>query len=148
MPSFSAIEPQADDLESAEFENAAPKSAESDDLEALVDYVIDLSIRGEVERRAMAAAIDKLGYGEEEDGGLASDLRLAAGGDTEGAAVVNEVIDRVVGQWQEVAERSRAGAHVSGARRHRTCRIDRPRPRDLSRQDCELCRVSRTGRKR
>ncbi|MGB7326455.1 MAG: cytochrome c [Rubripirellula sp.] len=82
MPSFAAVEP--------------------DDIDALVDYVMYLSIRGEFERRAIAAAVDELGYGESEDGTeelVTPDLRLAASGETDGAEVVAEVLGRVVGDW-------------------------------------------------
>ncbi|TWU59360.1 Cytochrome c [Rubripirellula tenax] len=77
MPSFAAVAP--------------------DDLETLIDYVIYLSIRGEVERRTMAAAIDELGYGDDES--VDADLQLAARGETEGADVVKEVLERVIGDW-------------------------------------------------
>ena len=70
-----------------------------EDREALIDYVIYLSVRGEVERRLMAAAIDDLGYGFEDD--LPEpDLLLTTEGDTEGRQVVEEVLGQVVGRWQ------------------------------------------------
>lgn len=70
----------------------------SEELEALVDYVIYLSVRGEVERRLMAAAVDELDYAETppEDG-----WRLRQEGPSEGAAVVDEVLQRVVRSWQD-----------------------------------------------
>ena len=61
-----------------------------DDLEALVDYVIYLSVRGEVERRLAAAAIDELGYAETVPEEV--DWRLKYGGDpTDGSDVIDEV---------------------------------------------------------
>lgn len=71
---------------------------QEDDREALIDYVIYLSVRGEVERRLAAAAIDELGYAEtapEEE-----DWRLQYGGDpTDGSDVVDEITTRVVNSW-------------------------------------------------
>jgi mono/diheme cytochrome c family protein len=71
-----------------------------EDLESLVDYVIYLSVRGEVERRLAAAAIDELGYAEtrpEEE-----EWRLRHGGaDTDGSQVVDEIVLRVVNSWRE-----------------------------------------------
>ena len=69
-----------------------------DDLDALVDYVIYLSSRGEVERRLTAAAIDELGYGSDP---IDPDLRLSSSDDTEGGEVVAEIVDRVHGDWVE-----------------------------------------------
>ncbi|TWU57349.1 cytochrome c [Rubripirellula reticaptiva] len=103
-----SAKPTRDDLRSI-VQHGAPGSAmpsfaavEPDDIDALVDYVMYLSLRGEFERRSMAAAIDDLGYGESENGEeeqVAADLRLAASGETDGAEVVAEVLDRVVGDW-------------------------------------------------
>ncbi len=74
-----------------------------DDLESLVDYVIYLSVRGEVERRMLTAAIDELDYGAEppEDG-----LRLNHAVETEGSQVVDEILSDVAnelerGDWAE-----------------------------------------------
>ncbi len=53
MPSFSLLQPE--------------------DIDALVDYAIYLSARGEVERRLIAAAVDELDYAESSP---ADDLRL------------------------------------------------------------------------
>ena len=76
-----------------------------EDLESLVDYVIYLSARGETERRLVAAAIDELDYSDTPPD---DSLRLNAlgDGDTEGAAVVSEVFNRVKESWQA------AGDHV------------------------------------
>jgi mono/diheme cytochrome c family protein len=78
MPSFALLRPE--------------------ELEALVDYVIYLSVRGEVERRLIAAAIDELDYAETppED-----ELRLNSSGGSEGAEVVREVVSRVASTWQD-----------------------------------------------
>jgi mono/diheme cytochrome c family protein len=67
-----------------------------EDIDALVDYAIYLSARGEVERRLIAAAIDELDYGETAPN---DDLRLTQNG--EGAEVVAEVIDRVATSWRD-----------------------------------------------
>ena len=70
----------------------------SEDLQSLVDYVIYLSIRGEVERRMIAAAIDQLGYDQSppDDG-----LRLTATGDSEGSQVVQEILSGVAASWRD-----------------------------------------------
>ena len=78
MPSFALLDP--------------------DDLDALVDYVIFLSTRGEVERRMIAAAIDELDYSETSP---AQGLILSSQSDTEGGQVVQEVMDRVHKDWEE-----------------------------------------------
>ncbi|QDT02489.1 Cytochrome c [Rubripirellula lacrimiformis] len=93
MPSFAAIDPEDD------AEDDADASAGASDLDALVDYVMYLSIRGEVERRLMAAAIDELDYDDDSEA-VDESLRLAANGDSEGAQVAAEVLDRVVSQWR------------------------------------------------
>lgn len=77
------------------------------DREVLVDYVIYLAVRGEVERDLMAQAIDILDYEETPPG---DDLRLAltstSGHEpakprelTEGGEVISEVLDDVLGRW-------------------------------------------------
>jgi mono/diheme cytochrome c family protein len=68
------------------------------ELDALVDYVIYLSVRGEVERRLITAAIDQLDYAETppED-----ELRLNHSGQSEGAEVVLEIVSRVDAMWQD-----------------------------------------------
>jgi len=70
-------------------------TAAEDDIDALVDYVIYLSVRGEVERRLIATAIDQLDYGEQRPEPA---LRLVSG--SEGAAVVEEIIAAVGQAWQ------------------------------------------------
>lgn len=98
-----ASKPTRDDLRSI-LVHGAPGSpmpsfaaVDDDDLDALVDYVIYLSIRGETERRLMAAAIDELDYG---DAAVGDELRLAAETDTEGGEVVAETLARVAGDWR------------------------------------------------
>jgi mono/diheme cytochrome c family protein len=66
------------------------------DIDALVDYIIYLSVRGEAERRLTAAAIDQLDYSEvlpEES------LRLTAG--DEGKQVIDQVLGRIATNWNE-----------------------------------------------
>lgn len=90
MPSFSLIESAASEQEGGQPDHS--------DLEVLVDYVVYLSVRGEVERRLMAAAIDELEYG---DGPVPSEYRLAATGDTDGADVVRQIVARVGQDWHQ-----------------------------------------------
>jgi len=65
-----------------------------DDVESLVDYVVFLSVRGEVERRLIAAAIDDLDYGETQP---QESLRLGTG--PEGSQVIMEVLTKVASRW-------------------------------------------------
>lgn len=74
-----------------------------EDLDALVDYVVYLSIRGEVERRLIQFAITELGYGDQ-DGPPSDSERLMV--DSEGRLtdpqldqVVSQMIDQVAGDW-------------------------------------------------
>ncbi|MCH5377214.1 MAG: cytochrome c, partial [Planctomycetes bacterium] len=76
MPSFSLLSP--------------------DDLDALVDYVIYLSVRGETERRLLMGAIDELDYG---DSFPEATLRLQYPSDTEGGEVVEQTVRRIAEQW-------------------------------------------------
>lgn len=85
---------------------------DSSDVDALVDYVIYLSVRGETERELLAAAVDELGYGEDE---IDDDARLVVGNtddevatdqeeteeseETDGAMVVREIVAEVTAQW-------------------------------------------------
>jgi mono/diheme cytochrome c family protein len=69
---------------------------DDDDVEALVDYVIYLSVRGEAERRLMAASIDLLGY---EETAPDAEGQLSLDADSEGGEVVGMGLDRVVGYW-------------------------------------------------
>jgi mono/diheme cytochrome c family protein len=93
MPSFSLIDPA--------------------DVDALVDYIIYLSVRGETERELLAAAVDELGYGEDQ---IDEEARLVVGKfdergedevseeekyDTDGAAVVREIVAEVTAQWAD-----------------------------------------------
>jgi mono/diheme cytochrome c family protein len=70
----------------------------SADVESLVDYVIYLSVRGETERRLIAAAIDELDYAETppDDG-----LRLSHVGGTEGGELTREVVTGIVESWRD-----------------------------------------------
>jgi mono/diheme cytochrome c family protein len=71
-----------------------------EDLESLVDYVIYLSVRGEVERRLIAAAIDDLGYYETSP---EESVQLQVSGDTDGSQVVREILVLVAKKWQQAA---------------------------------------------
>ena len=75
---------------------------EQDDLEALVDYVIYLSVRGEFERRLTAAAVDLLDY----DGSpMPPDSRLSVTADTEGRDVVLATLESVVQRWEQAEQK-------------------------------------------
>ncbi len=82
MPSFSLVSPS--------------------EREALVDYVIYLSVRGEVERELLATAVMTLDY---ENVPPEEELRMRVGESdraaelTEGQAAIEEVINEVVGSW-------------------------------------------------
>ena len=82
---------------------------DSADLDALVDYIVYLSVRGETERELLAEAIDELGYGEDS---IDDDARLVVGGSTvesdsqsgsqsDGAAVIRDVVQEVSTAWAE-----------------------------------------------
>lgn len=75
-------------------------TAASEDIEALIDYVVYLSIRGEVERRLIAAAVDELDYGEQPP---EPQWRLGSG--REGVAVAEETMVAVAEQWQLADQR-------------------------------------------
>lgn len=83
MPSFSLLAPE--------------------DLDALIDYVIYLSIRGEAERRLLVGALEQLDYGESFP---ESDFRIAYPGDSIGGEVVTEIVRRVADQWALADTRS------------------------------------------
>ncbi|MEM6980483.1 MAG: cytochrome c [Planctomycetota bacterium] len=73
-----------------------------EDREALVDYLIYLSVRGEVERAWLAAAIDELDYDEAPP---TMDLRLVSATksqdhpEDDGAAIAIEILQDVVNSW-------------------------------------------------
>ncbi len=74
-----------------------------EDLEALLDYVIYLSLRGEVERRLVAEAVDDLGYAETPPEEM--ELRLvSATADTEAAELVRETVDKVAASWRDAED--------------------------------------------
>lgn len=80
------------------------------DIDALIDYVIYLSIRGETERRLTAAAVDELDYGDS----LPDDtLRLTGNG--EGAQVVASVLSKVARQWSEADSKVAPAPRVARA---------------------------------
>lgn len=68
----------------------------NEDIEALVDYVIYLSVRGEFERRLMAAAVDQLGY---EETAPSDEAKLTLDSGTEGQEAVHDVLNRVARDW-------------------------------------------------
>ncbi|MEM9643739.1 MAG: cytochrome c, partial [Planctomycetota bacterium] len=72
-------------------------------LEALVDYTIYLSVRGEAERELLAMAVDELGYDSEApEGGLGFSEALTSDGqltDSESAGVVREVLGEIAQEW-------------------------------------------------
>ncbi|MCP4890461.1 MAG: cytochrome c [Planctomycetaceae bacterium] len=68
----------------------------NEDIEALVDYVIYLSVRGEFERRLMAAAVDQLDY---EETAPSDEAKLTLDSGTEGQEAVHDVLNRVARDW-------------------------------------------------
>jgi mono/diheme cytochrome c family protein len=69
-----------------------------EDREALIDYLIYLSVRGQVERGLIAAAIDELDY---DVTGTDPEFQLAAQPGTQGGDAASEVLREVIGQWTE-----------------------------------------------
>lgn len=83
MPSFSTVPP--------------------DDREALIDYAIYLSVRGQTERELLAAALDELDY---QDSPPADDLRLVSAvgaSGSQGGQVARDILVDVVSQWASAA---------------------------------------------
>lgn len=76
MPAFSLLSPE--------------------DLDALIDYVIYLSVRGEVERRLLVGALEELDYAESPP---EEELRLRYPSETEGGDVVVDAVQRIALQW-------------------------------------------------
>ncbi|MDC0279075.1 cytochrome c [bacterium] len=74
----------------------------SEDVDALVDYVIYLSIRGEVERRLLVRAVSDLDYGGEVAPGDEHRLTYPASEAVE--EVVEAAVKRVVKQWVIAAD--------------------------------------------
>ncbi len=109
----------------------------SDDIDALIDYVIYLSVRGEFERRLIAAAIDDLDYGE-----TTPSENLRVNRDGEGAQVVADVLTNVADQWR-VAET----VIVATPPAPEEDSVE-PWKGDLSWSNRQLCRLSWTERKR
>jgi mono/diheme cytochrome c family protein len=77
------------------------------DLEALVDYVIYLSVRGEFERRLLGDAVDELGYeGERPEAELSFRSVLDAEEDASVAAeLAVERLQQIVGRWVQAEQR-------------------------------------------
>ncbi len=72
--------------------------------DVLVDYLIYLAVRGEVERELMTVAVDELGY-EETPADSEVDLSLVFAGvdgrDIEAAEVIRDIVGDVVDSWRE-----------------------------------------------
>jgi mono/diheme cytochrome c family protein len=86
MPSFDGVDPA--------------------DLQALVDYVIYLSVRGEFERRLLADAVDELGYEEtrpEDDGSLLE--ALEGRGEAYSLELARERLAGIAGSWVDASNR-------------------------------------------
>ena len=98
--------PTRDDVR-AILDHGAPGSAmpsflrlADDDLNALVDYVIFLSVRGEFERRLISGAVDELGYEDTRPESEASLLALVEGNEeTDSFDLALETIDRIANSW-------------------------------------------------
>ncbi len=72
-----------------------------EDREALIDYLIYLSIRGEVERRLLSGCVDELGYDDETE--LSDEERLDLSNDT--ADIVTDTVNQVAKKWQQASSR-------------------------------------------
>lgn len=86
-----------------------------DDLEVLVDYVIYLSVRGELERWLLYGAVEEIGYGDEpvEDPfrfGLVSIDNATGDQASEAALYAAEHLQRIVDQWGQSEEVAVPGA--------------------------------------
>lgn len=80
---------------------------DTQDREALVDYVIFLSVRGEFERRLLAAAVDELGYESTRPEHDASLLSLVDSDElTDALDLATETLDRVVESWIDADQKS------------------------------------------
>lgn len=78
-----------------------------EDLVALVDYVIFLSVRGEFERRMIDAAIDELGYEDTVAERQTSLLTLASGDDsiaTDAAEIARETLNEICQSWLDATK--------------------------------------------
>lgn len=101
-----ASKPTRDDLRQL-LQRGVPDTAmpsfslvDEEDIESLVDYVIYLSVRGEVERRLVVAAVDELEYSD--DAPDEDSWRLVnESPDSDGAEVVRQVLQRVTNSWLE-----------------------------------------------
>ena len=71
-----------------------------EDLESLIDYVIYLSVRGELERKLIAGAIDELDYGES----ISDDLRLSTDPESEAGPLVAKWLHEVAESWGNANE--------------------------------------------
>lgn len=72
-----------------------------EDIDALVDYVIYLAVRGEVERRLLMGSVSVLGYGVEP---LPAEERLVYKGDRDDADIIVNTVQRVVQQWESAQD--------------------------------------------
>ena len=81
------------------------KAIDDKDIEALIDYVIYLSIRGGVERQLVAAAIDELGY--EDTRPNDPELQLVAtsnnGFQSEAGELAVDVLNEVAQSWADAS---------------------------------------------
>ena len=73
------------------------------DASTLIDYIIYLSVRGQVERRLMAAAVDELGY---EATPPEDEWRLRPDADGQGLSTVliKRILAGVLSQWRDAKE--------------------------------------------
>jgi mono/diheme cytochrome c family protein len=76
-----------------------------EDREALVDYLIYLSIRGEVERKLLDACVYELGYDDETE--LTDEERLSLSTEVDNGTldIVAATFEQVVNKWQQASSR-------------------------------------------
>ena len=82
----------------------------SEDLDALVDYVIYLAVRGEVERRLLVLSVAEMGYGGDK---LAPEGRFTYTSDEAPDQVIVDTVQRVVQQWVSSKDKENQGDHTS-----------------------------------
>lgn len=76
-----------------------------EDLEALADYVIFLSVRGEFERRLIRTAVDELGYEDTRPDDDASLLSLTnSDQETDAIDIARETVERIVKAWVDAEQ--------------------------------------------
>ncbi len=80
------------------------------DLDSLVDYVIYMSIRGQLERELLDAAVDELGYEDTAPEDLQLRFAALASGewseDTEAMELAIDILNRISGTWSDAEKQT------------------------------------------